>query len=71
MTNAASRYPAYVLAGGQSKRFGGDKSRIVVEGQLLIQRLVRQVGAAGRSVRIVADRVDRFSNLGISCLQDA
>ncbi|MFO0942189.1 MAG: NTP transferase domain-containing protein [Pirellulales bacterium] len=61
---------AYVLAGGESRRFPGDKARAVVEGQPQILRLNRQLMEAGHQVHFVADRTDRYADLGLECIVD-
>lgn len=71
--------PAYILAGGQSSRFAGneldgqaaDKAVIEVAGQVQILRLIRQLEIQGHQVQVVADRADRYQELGIHCLVDA
>ncbi len=62
--------PAYMLAGGESRRFPGDKARATVEGQPQILRLNRQLVEAGHEVRFVADRIDRYADLGLDCIVD-
>ena len=65
-------YPAYILAGGQSRRFGRDKARVVVgEDRPLIVRLIEQLQACGHSVEVVADARERYADLEIVCLVDA
>ncbi|MEZ6134667.1 MAG: molybdenum cofactor guanylyltransferase [Pirellulaceae bacterium] len=67
--------PAYVLAGGLSARFGSDKALVEIEGEVQLLRLLRQLGeiapAARGDAHVVADRVDRYQALGITCLVDA
>lgn len=63
--------PAYILSGGQSRRFGSDKARHVTSQgpQLLV--LANQLRTCGHEVHIVADRADRYADLGFTCLVDA
>ena len=63
--------PTYILAGGKSARLGRDKARVIVDGQTLVARLAKQVGASGVPVSLVADHEDRFADLGLDCLVDA
>lgn len=62
--------PAYIMAGGRSSRFGSDKARVQIGGSPLLLVLRRELIAQGHSVEIVADRVDRYADLGIECLLD-
>ena len=62
--------PAYILAGGNSSRFGSDKARAEVQGQPQLQRIHRQLADLGHSVHIVADRASRYEAMGLSCLVD-
>lgn len=62
--------PAYVLAGGQSRRHGGDKSLVEIEGQPQLSRLIEMLADQGHSTHIVADSEDRYRSLGFSCLVD-
>ncbi|GAB5403716.1 MAG: hypothetical protein Aurels2KO_19470 [Aureliella sp.] len=71
MVDLDTTAPVYILAGGQSKRLGRDKARVMVSGQELICRLVEQVAASRRLVHLVADKLDRYADLGLGCLIDA
>ena len=46
--------PAYVLAGGHSKRFGSSKAREVVEGRTQLERLTETLLSYGHDVTVVA-----------------
>ena len=65
-----AKCPAYILAGGESSRFGSDKARVQIGAQSQILRLSDQLTAQGHSVHMVADRADRYRDLGITCLTD-
>lgn len=62
--------PAYILAGGRSSRFGSDKARVEIGTEPLLLSLRRSLSQQGHSVEVVADRVDRYSDLGIQCVVD-
>ena len=64
-------HSAYILSGGQSRRFGSDKARHATPAgpQLLV--LADQLRSLGHTVHIVADRADRYADLGLTCLVDS
>ena len=62
--------PAYILCGGRSRRFGTDKARAVIDGQLQIVKLAAELRRAGHDTFFVADRADRYADSGITCLVD-
>ena len=63
--------PAYILCGGRSQRFGADKARVLIEGVPQLLRLSGALQRAGHEVRYVADRADRYRDLGVECLVDS
>lgn len=67
----ACNCPAYILAGGESSRFGSDKARVQIDAKPQILRLNDQLTEQGHSVHIVADRADRYIDLGLACITDA
>lgn len=62
--------PAYVLAGGASRRFGADKARATLRGEPLLVRLSRQLRAMGRRVIVVARRPDQYADLALDTIAD-
>ncbi|MBX3423554.1 MAG: molybdenum cofactor guanylyltransferase [Pirellulaceae bacterium] len=62
--------PAYILAGGRSRRFPDDKARAIVAGQPQLLRLRDQLRSQGHDCWIIADRSDRYHDLGIQSLVD-
>ena len=63
--------PLYILAGGQSRRFGSDKARAWFEGSPLIGRIARQLEPIAARVTVVADRADKYADLGLMTIRDA
>ena len=70
MLGHSDSFPAYILCGGRSQRFGSDKARALVDGQPQLLHLSHALQRAGHSVHYVADRADRYNDLGIACLVD-
>lgn len=62
--------PAYILAGGRSERFGSDKARVLIDGQPNLLRLIEQLRRDHRCVHVIADRVDRYSDIAVTALAD-
>lgn len=61
---------AYILAGGRSSRFPGDKALHLIEGVPQLLRLRQQLVQVGHLVSVVADRSDRYVDLGIESIPD-
>lgn len=62
--------PAYVLAGGRSRRFGTDKARAVVGGVPMIVVVARMLGAATTGLTVVARRHGAYDDLGLRTIGD-
>lgn len=62
--------PAYILAGGQSRRFGTDKARALYDGVPLVLSAANAARAAGHEVTIIADRPAKYADLGLVTLSD-
>lgn len=64
------RLPAYVLAGGESRRFRQDKTLLSWDGEPLIVRTVRIAQSVASEVKIVARDIQKFEFVGVSILLD-
>lgn len=64
------RVPVYILAGGQSRRFGSDKARAVLDGQPLLVRIVQSVQPMATQIRVVAAQADAYADLGLPTIAD-
>ena len=64
------RLPAYILAGGESRRYGQDKTLISWDGKPLILRTVATARKVASRVKIVAHERDKFEFTGIPVLLD-
>ena len=65
-----NRLPAYILAGGESTRFGRDKTLENWEGEPLILRTVRTAQKIASEVKLVAREIQKFEFVGVSVLLD-
>jgi molybdenum cofactor guanylyltransferase len=61
---------AYILAGGESKRFGSPKARVAVRGELLINKIARELTSDGLVPTIVAQRVEDYADVSWRCIPD-
>lgn len=61
---------AYLLAGGQSSRFGENKALVSVFGETLIVRLARQLASNGLDVTLVVQEVSEYAQWGIPSIED-
>lgn len=70
MPSIESRWPAYILAGGQSSRFGSDKARVEIAGRANVVRLAEQLQSRTCAVSLVAQRTSDYADLAIRTLSD-
>jgi len=61
---------AYILAGGQSSRFGENKALVSVLGEPLIVRLASQLASDGLRVTLVVQNLSVYARLGIQMIED-
>lgn len=66
----ATKLPAYILAGGKSKRFGSDKARILVDGVPLVQRIAGQLSLVVNSVTVIGKQPQCYSDLALRTIAD-
>lgn len=67
----AAQFPAYILCGGNSVRFGSNKARVSIDGQPHLLRLAKSLRHQGHETHFVADSSDRYLDLGIATIVDA
>jgi molybdopterin-guanine dinucleotide biosynthesis protein A len=66
------QYDAFGLAGGQSRRFAGDKRLLEIGGVRLLDHQIGLLQKSGAErVALVGDHIPNASDLGISILADA
>lgn len=70
MRPTARAIPAYILAGGASRRFGSDKARATFHGRPLIMTLSNQLVEQGFTVTVVGKRDDQYADLGLLTIGD-
>ena len=66
-----TKIPAYILAGGDSKRFGENKALFEFEGMSLIERMLNLVKPLVTSVNIVAKDDRDYQHLDANILLDS
>jgi len=66
-----ARLPVYILAGGESRRFGSNKARIPLGGTTLIQQIARSAEPVASQVTVVSRQQDGYTDLGLRTIQDS
>lgn len=64
------RLPVYLLAGGQSRRFGSDKARAMLHGQPLLRHVAAMLEPVATSLTVVADVAGKYQDLGFRTIAD-
>ena len=70
-TNSFKNIFGYILAGGDSKRFGEDKALFEYEGISLIKRMLNLLSPLVYSTKIVTKSGRGFKGLGVKILNDS
>jgi molybdopterin-guanine dinucleotide biosynthesis protein A len=70
MTTPETGLPVFILAGGSAQRFGSDKARAVLLGEPLLRHVAAGLEPIAARVTVVADRADRYADLGFRTLAD-
>lgn len=65
------RVAVYLLAGGQSSRFGSDKARIETPEGPLLQHIAKRLQPVATRITVVADRAEKYVDLGFPTIPDA
>jgi molybdopterin-guanine dinucleotide biosynthesis protein A len=47
----------FILAGGESRRMGTEKARLVLDGQSFVERIGRELSSVTSSIKVVGDKV--------------
>lgn len=66
----AERVPVYILAGGESRRFGRDKARVRMGGTPLVVRIAETLGEVAARTTVVARDAARYDDLGLRTIGD-
>ncbi len=64
------KLPVYILAGGRSSRFGGDKARYPWRGRPLILQVAQSLAQFASKLTIVAERAGKYDDLGLHTIAD-
>ncbi|MGV3526993.1 MAG: molybdenum cofactor guanylyltransferase [Candidatus Sericytochromatia bacterium] len=62
--------PAYILAGGASRRFGSDKARAPVAGQPLLLHMAALLRPWVSELHVIGREADQYADLGLPTLGD-
>jgi molybdenum cofactor guanylyltransferase len=65
-----SAVEAFILVGGQSRRMGTDKARLMLDGVSLLATLAQRIAPAVARVRLVGKPGMNFDDLGLACIVD-
>jgi molybdopterin-guanine dinucleotide biosynthesis protein A len=68
--DAQPTLPLYILAGGQSRRFGRDKAEATFDGLPLVCHVGKSLAPLASSVIVIADRAGKYEHLGLQTLAD-
>ena len=58
------------MAGGKSERFGQDKARVRLGGEMMLRRMCNLVSEVTGSVSVVADRDSRYADADVWVVED-
>jgi molybdopterin-guanine dinucleotide biosynthesis protein A len=59
-----------ILAGGQSRRMGMDKSFVLLNGKPLLQHVVERVSELNLPVILIANQIEKYSGFGLPVVSD-
>lgn len=62
--------PVYIVAGGQSKRFGSNKARALLSGVPMIRRVAEALEPIAQSVTVVGSSAGVYEDLGLGTIGD-
>ena len=61
---------AFIMAGGQSRRFGEDKTLFPYEGRPMIEHVIRTLQELFAEVTIVGNGTEKYAGFGLPCHED-
>lgn len=59
-----------ILAGGQSRRMGTDKSFVLLNGKPLLQHVIERVSKLNLPVILIANQIEKYSGFGLPVVSD-
>lgn len=59
-----------ILAGGQSRRMGTDKSFVLLNGKPLLQHVIERVTELNLPVMLIANETEKYSGFGLPIISD-
>jgi molybdopterin-guanine dinucleotide biosynthesis protein A len=60
----------FILTGGQSRRMGADKSRLMLDGETFVERIAAEFTAASLSVRLVGNNTPAGRRINLPTVSD-
>lgn len=66
---SGGKIAGYVMAGGESARFGSDKALAEFSGRAMVLRMTELLGQVARETFVVGG-VEKYARLGVNCIPD-
>lgn len=68
---STDQLPVYIVAGGESRRFGTNKARVLMGGEPLLERVAKALSPVASAVTVVAGEAGAYGDLGFTTIADA
>lgn len=64
------KIPVFILAGGQSTRFGTDKARAEIDGEPALIRIMKQISPWASTITLVCENANKYQDFGVRTIVD-